>query len=253
DFDILVPNNKAVEAVNLLRNLGWTSEYKIPKNIIPIMHSCGYTNSNGLHHLDLHWHLLIESCQSDDDDDFWVGALQTKINNIPVYVLNPADFFLHICIHGMKWSIIPPFRWVADAMFVLNLTKHEFDWNRLITQARKRHLTFPLLNGLEYLINNFNAPVPAEILTRIREIPISKTEKTEYKYKIENQKKMLLGNVPVLWFDSLRLSGSNNLIYKLLGFAKYAQLFWNLKHLWQLPFYTLFLSVRKIKRIIYQK
>jgi hypothetical protein len=218
--------------------------------IMPIMHSSGFTNSNGLHHLDLHWHLLIESCQPNDDDDFWDGAFQTKIKNIPVYVLNPADFFLHICIHGMKWSIIPPFRWVADAMFVLNLTKHEIDWNRLITQARKRRLTFPLLNGLEYLINNFNAPVPAEILTSIREIPISKSEQIEYKYKIENQKKKLLGNVRVFWFDSLRLSGSNNLIYKLSGFIKYAQLFWNLKHLWQLPFYSLFLSFRKMQRII---
>jgi hypothetical protein len=246
DFDILVPTNQAVEAVNFIRKLGWTSEYKFPEKIIPIMHSCGYTNSYGLHHLDLHWHLLIESCQPDDDDDFWDGAFQTKIKNISVYVLNPADFFLHICIHGMKWSIIPPFRWVADAMFVLNLTKHEFDWNRLITQAKKRRLLFPLLNGLEYLVNNFNAPVPTEILTRIREIPISKTEQIEYKYKIENQKMKLLGNVPVLWFDSLRLFEHRSLSFKLFGFFKYLKNFWDIDKMWQLPFYTLSLGIRKI-------
>lgn len=246
DFDILIPTERATEVINLLRNLGWKSEYRLPEKIIPIIHSCDLADSTGLHHMDLHWHLFIECCQPNADDDFWDGALQTTINNIPTHVLNPTDQLLHTIIHGMKWSFIPPFRWVVDAIMILNSSQFEIDWNRLITQAKKRRLILPLRLGLEYLLNSFNAYVPPEILQSIQNVPTSKNEHIEYKYKVENSKKKLLGNIPVLWFDSLRLSGNSSLGHKLFGFVKYMQHFWDLEHLWQLPLYALSLSMRKI-------
>lgn len=246
DFDILVPTEQATEVIKLLRKLGWTSGYRSPETIIPFIHSCDFTDVTALHHLDLHWHLFIECCQPNDDDDFWNGAVETTIKDIPTCMLNPADQLLHTCVHGMKWSIIPPFRWVADAIMILNSTLTEIDWDRLIMQAQKRHLILPLRQGMEYLKNNFRGNIPTEILQRIQNLPVSKIEYIEHKYKIENQKKKLLGNIPTLWFDSLRLSGYSSLVHKLFGFLKYVQHFWDLKYLWQLPLYSLFLSARKI-------
>jgi hypothetical protein len=247
DFDILVPTDQAFDAINLLRKAGWTSLYKLPETIIPIIHSCDLTDPEGMHHVDLHWHLFIECCQPNADEDFWNGSLQTIIKDIPTSVLNPADQLLHIFVHGMKWSIIPPFRWIADAIMIIKTSQKELDWNRLITQAEKRRLILPVRLGLEYLKDEFNIDIPQDVLFSFQKVPISRIEQLEYKYKIEDQKRKLLGNIPVLWFDSLRLLENRSLKHKIWSFIKYVKNFWNLEHLWQLPFYTLSLTVPKIR------
>jgi Uncharacterised nucleotidyltransferase len=250
DLDIFVPTKHAAETIVLLKKLGWETEYKSPEKIIDFFHSCDLTDTTGLHHLDLHWHLFIECCGPNADDDFWDGAQPTMIKNISTNVLNPADQLLHTCVHGMKWSKIPPFRWVADALMILNSSQTEIDWNRLINQAQKCSLTVPLKYSLEYLVKSFNVFISPENLEKIREIPATKVEQIEYKYKIENQKKKLLGNIPVLWFDSLRLSGNKSLLQKLRVFIKYLKHFWKIENSWQLSTYVLSMSVNKIKHLI---
>ena len=250
DLDIFVPTNRAAEAIVLLRKSGWKAEYKSPEKIINFFHSCDLTDTTGLHHLDLHWHLYIECCRPNADDDFWNGAQQTMIKNISTNVLNPTDQLLHTFVHGMKWSKIPPFRWVADAMMILNSSQKEIDWNRLLIQAQKCRLTVPVLYSLEYLSKNFEVYIPPEVLEKIRKIPTSKIEHIEYKYKIENQKKKLLGNIPVLWFDSLRLFRNKSSWQKLRGFIIYLKHFWKIENFWQLSSYVLSLSINKMKHLI---
>lgn len=247
DIDILVPTQQAAESVKIMTKSGWEPAYRSPENIIPIIHSCDFKNPDDSQHLDLHWHLFIECCQPEADNDFWDAAQEIKIRNISTQVLNPADQLLHTIIHGMKWSIIPPFRWVADAYTIINSSENEIDWNRIILQAEKRRLVLPLRYGLEYLVNTFKASVPESILQRIKEAVVTKAEYAEYRCKIEDQKKKLLGNIPVLWFDSLRLSESTSVRVKLLGFIKYLKHFWNLESSWHLPLYALSLTMNKIK------
>ena len=250
DLDIFVPTNRAAEAIVLLRKSGWKAEYKSPEKIINLFHSCDLTDNTGLHHLDLHWHLYIECCGPNADDDFWNGARETMIKNMSTNVLNPTDQLLHTCVHGMKWSKIPPFRWVADAMMILNSSQKEIDWNRLLIQAQKCRLTVPVLYSLEYLSKNFKVYIPPEVLKKIRKIPTLKIEHIEYRYKIENQKKKLLGNIPVLWFDSLRLFRNRSFWQKLRGFIKYSKYFWKIENFWQLSSYVLSLSINKMKHLI---
>ncbi|RPI71217.1 MAG: hypothetical protein EHM47_10720 [Ignavibacteriales bacterium] len=247
DIDILIPTEKAADAFIILKKLGWSaSEYKSPEKIMSIIHSCDLTDSTGTHHVDLHWHLFIECCQQNADDDFWEGGIKKKIKDVPTHVLNQADQLLHTCVHGMKWSIIPPFRWVADAMIIINSSQNRIDWNRLISQAKKRRLSVPLRYALEYLHKTFNADIPTEVLKNIRKVPTTKIERIEFKYKLGNQKKNFFGNIPVLLFDSLRLSENKSLKQKLNGFIKYMLFFWDLDYPWQLPTYVLSLSFRKI-------
>ena len=249
DFDILIPTKKAPEAIRLLRKSGWKPGYKSPEHIISFIHSCDMCDISGLYHLDLHWHLLIECCQANADDDFWEGALQVNIKDNYTYVLNPADQLLHTCIHGMKWSIIPPFRWVADAMMILNSSQTEIDWNRLISQAKKRRLILPLQKAIDYLFNNLNAGIPENIFETIQKITVTTQEYLEFKFKISNQKRKLLGNIPVLWFDSLRLSENMPPIHKLTGFVNYLKHFWDLESIWELILYVKQLSIKKVRSI----
>jgi hypothetical protein len=52
--------------------------------------------------------------------------------------------------------------------------------------------------SLGYLAENFEVYIPPEVLEKIQKVPTSKIEHIEYKFKIDNQKKKLLGNIPVL-------------------------------------------------------
>ena len=123
------------------------------------------------------------------------------------------------------------------------------DWDRLITQARKRRLMLPLKGTLDYLHSRLAAPVPPEILQSLHNIPASRTELAEYKYKIENYEPKPLGFLPLLWFRYLRLEGGDSPHYKLIGFVKYLQRFWGADHIWQLPSYAVFMAMRRIRLI----
>jgi hypothetical protein len=250
DIDVLVPTEKAIHAIGLLRKMGWIPSYKSPEAIIPIIHGCDFVDSLDQYHIDLHWHLFIECCQPDSDDDFWDGALPITVKGVSTYVLNPADELLHTCVHGVKWSPIPPFRWVADAMMIMRSSKAEIDWNRLIRLAEKHRLILPLRHALRYLLNRFGAPVPTWVLDSLEKMPTSRIEHMEYRYKTENHENKLLGNIPVLWFDFLRLRrGRASPQKRLIGFLGYVQRFWDLEHMWQIPLYALSLGLRKIRTV----
>jgi len=247
DIDVLVPTKEAHRAIDLLRESGWTSSYRFPERIVPVIHGADFVDATGKHHLDLHWHLLIECCQPDADDDFWDGAIPISIEKVKTYALNPADQLLHTLVHGVKWSPVPPFRWIADAIMIMNASSAGVDWDRLVDQAERRRLILPVRHGLRYLHDRFEAPVPAAVLLRLEEIPVSRAERVEFRYKTENHKRKPLGNIPILWFDSSRLSGEKNLFRKLARFFGYVKHFWDVEHVWQLPLQALSLGVSKVR------
>jgi hypothetical protein len=192
----------------------------------------------------------MESCKPDADIDFWESAVPVTIKNIPAHILNPADQLLHTLVHGMKWNIIPPFRWAADAIFILENSNAEIDWNRLLSLAEKHRLVLQVRYGLEYLKNELNAGIPNEILQRISNTSVTKTEYREFRYKIQNQKKKLLGDIPSFWYYSLRLSGNRSLLYNISMFINYLKHFWNLETMGQLPVHVLTLGINKIKMLL---
>jgi hypothetical protein len=97
---------------------------------------------------------------------------------------------------GARWNVTPPFRWVADAMTILNNERAAIDWNRMIRQAEERRLVLPLSDILSYLKEVFDAPIAPEGLRRLRRIHIPKIERIEYKIAV---------NLPTQWTAVLDL------------------------------------------------
>ncbi len=137
DFDVLVHTDKVLQSIDLLEKSGWIpKDFKPSEKYISQRYSHGFIDDEGKE-FDLHWHVLSECCSPDSDDDFWEGAISTEINGVSAYALNPTDQLLHVCVHGMKWDVVPTIRWISDAMIILNNTQIDIDWDRLIAQARK--------------------------------------------------------------------------------------------------------------------
>jgi len=250
DIDILVHTEQAREAIDLLIRSGWIADSESsPESLIPVSHGVAFKNPATDQAIDLHWHLLHECRLSRDDDKFWEGAVSLKIRDLTTCALNPCDQLVHTFAHGIKWNPVPPFRWVADAMTVLRSSQSGIEWNRLITLAKEYRLVLPVRDGLNYLRDKLDAPIPETILQTILNMPTSKLERIEYSYKTENYEQKPLGYIPIIWFDYLRLSGDKTLLVKLIGFVKYLQSFWGAKSLWDLPLYSISMIMRKIRTI----
>jgi hypothetical protein len=233
DFDVLVPNQRAFEAIGLVRQMGWKPQLKSPNRSL-----AAYLSVNHALHclnpaqfdLDLHWHVLDECLGSDADLDFWEGADPGELNGVQTLCLNSADHLFHTCIHGARWNQMPPIRWVADAMTILKYPV-EIDWKRMIGQAEKSHLSLSLRTTLKYLIDRYNAPVPSDFMKNLTSLPVTEWEFKEYQTWIRQP----YANVPVLWAYYPRIAKDTGRHSGLLGFIKYLQDYWELEHIWQVP------------------
>jgi len=236
DFDVLVRMKEALPAIELLQRLRWAPiDFTPTENYISVSYSHGFRNSAG-QEFDLHWHVLSQSRGVDADDDFWDGAIPATIHDDMTLVLNPADQLLHVCIHGARWNYTPPFRWVADAMAILNVSQSHIDWNRLIAQSLKRRLILPLRESLRYLRDTVSAPIPSEIWERIRDLPIPNIERIEYKINMSPPTRWTA--MLDLWCQHSRFMGNAPWLYKLIEFPQFLKRIWG-RSLWRLPFYAL--------------
>lgn len=240
DFDVLVCPDQALPAVNLLQGLGWIPIDFIPTaEYISVSYSHGFKDKNG-QEFDLHWHLLSQCRERDSDNDFWEEAAETRFHDVPTRVLNATDQLLHTCIHGARWNYTPPFRWVADAVTILNTAQPQIDWNRLIAQARKRRLVLPLRETLDYLRTVVNAPIPSEIWESIRDLPVPKIEQLEYMVNISPPTRW--NAMLDLWCQHSRLAGDSMLLHRVVGFPSFLKHIWGMS-LWKIPLYGLFKMV----------
>ena len=236
DFDVLIRAEKALAAIKLLETGGWTPMDFVPtEEYISVSYSHGFRNAAG-QEFDLHWHLLSESRGKNADDDFWNGGVAADINGVATRVLNPTDQLLHVCIHGARWNLTPPFRWVADAMTILNNARTTIDWNGIIQKAERRRLVLPLFDVLSYLKEMFDAPIEPECIRSLRKIHIPRIERIEYRIAVNPPTKWTA--VLDLWCQHQRLAGNAGLAHKIATFPKFLENIWGIPP-WKLPVHGL--------------
>jgi len=254
DFDVLIHEKDVAKAIDILRGLGWKPWQRLPKvltvDYVSSVKSCRFNNTRG-EGLDLHWHVLLESCYKNADKDFWDGAVQTSVHDYTVHALNPADQLLHVCVHGAVRSSIPTIRWVADAALIMRTSQAEIDWDRLMAQAGKRRLLLPLANTMRYLQEFLSLSIPLEVLKQLRASPVSKTERMEN--AIRSRYPVFIVLVMKEWFCFLRnaqLVRGAKLHPQVIGFPKYLQHSLSLDHLWQVPLHGTFRFIRLFLRMV---
>lgn len=249
DYDLVVKANQVKEAIEVLAKMGWDGEDEDPLQKMKVVHASAFRNAKG-QHLDLHWHIMHECCTTAADNAFWSDAVIKDVRELPVRILSPAHQLIHVCVHGAKWDAIPPIRWVADAMAVLALAGDKLNWEDLMSFALEYRLTYPLKETLQYLSETFNAPIPADIISRLGGIPISSVEKYEFHYRNENYHHKPFGYLPVMWFDHVRRSAGENKAVKVLGFLKYLKEYWGLNSIWQMPLKGIEMSRRRFRKLL---
>ena len=172
DFDILVPRERALDAMEALSSLQHQPPSTPPQEWIPVRHSMAYHDASG-REIDLHWYSLWHSAP---DHDFWEAAVPAEIGGARTRVLCPADQLLHVCSHGAWWTPTGQLRWIPDAVTVIRGS--EVDWERVCDQARSRRVANMLIAPLDYVRERFGAPVPEWVRTELTRAPASLLERS---------------------------------------------------------------------------
>jgi hypothetical protein len=174
DVDILVPTDRALAAIRLLRERGWDPvDDRDPERWIELQHSEGFRRRSDGAMIDLHWNALIQPFR---DDDLWSAAIDIEIGGVPTRAPCATDQLLLAIVHGFHHDEFPStLLWIADSAVLLGSAGENIAWDRLVDAARRRELTIPLAAGLEYL-RGLLGIVPEAVIS---ELACSRTRRLE--------------------------------------------------------------------------
>jgi putative nucleotidyltransferase-like protein len=232
DVDVLVPLDRAIEAIEVLSAAGWVADRDDPLAWTQVHHSLGFAGPDG-GHVDLHWFALWQPAR---DEELWQGSVPMELAGTATRAPCAADQLLLACVHGTPWSPLPPFRWIADAVTVIRCAGDGLDWDRLVGEADRRRLTVACLAALDYLRTEFGAPVPAAAIERLREAPASRHERAAFRAACRPDSP--LRTLRMAWDRYRRLRDLDTGAPKPTGFVPFARRFWGLDSVWQLPLHA---------------
>jgi hypothetical protein len=258
DVDILVPTDKAADAIRVLMSMSCTPrgerrasvERLVQSEVFKeFVHSEHFSDAGG-REFDLHWHVLTECLEPDADDDFWNASVPVFLSRASTRVLCPADQLLHLCFHGAEWNEVPPVRWIADAMIVMRASP-DLDWERVVHQAQKRGLVLEMKNAFAYLRRALNAQIPQMVFHALENSSVSRSERA--RYRARTRPPHFATDSLVVGRRYLRSVTKRELGHPLIGFPKFLQQVWGLDHTRQVPAHiaseTLFRLRRKLRSL----
>jgi putative nucleotidyltransferase-like protein len=235
DFDVLVPVEQARAAMDVLARSGWTPAHRHPELRIPIVHSTSFADAV-YRQLDLHWHVIGEGWHASLDERFWKASVPVDIEGVATRALSPAHQLLHLIAHGIRWDDPSPIRWIADAMAVIRSDGDSIDWQALADEAVVRHLTLPVGDGLAYLAEHLDAPIPAATLGALRSVPVPRLERFNYEFQTrEYWAPSAVEILKTLRYDYQRLATSVPFRERPVVFVRRVQDRFQLKSAWHVP------------------
>jgi len=118
DLDVLVPEERAAEALQLMQDDGWrvltawpgelTESFRRFRHAVAMQHESG-------RQLDLHWHVLYGCCRQGADDDFWAASVPLELHGVTVRALGASapmsgapSTSIETSGTGIGWSALAP-------------------------------------------------------------------------------------------------------------------------------------------------
>ena len=258
DIDVMVPIDKIPEALLLLEEEGWVSNYrllieqkgyikftkkKIDEQFFTVRASCGFENSLK-REIDLHGHVLNQCFNDRVDDKFWEAAQSFKISDeLDTHLLSPTDTLFQVIMHGLKKENIINIRWIADSYTIIS--KSKIDWERLSATAEQHGLIIYLVYGISYLKELLNVSIPEYWFIELQNFNLSPKD---YRF-LRNENKL---NYMSYWTKHSRFHINTNFFQRVILFPKYIKRIFLLNNYMQIPFYIIYrIFNRKIDKIFH--
>jgi len=251
DVDVLVPVTQAAAAIDRLRGMGWRTNQFVAEDF-RYRHAAQLRNEDG-REFDLHWHAFYECLQEDADDGLWRRAVPVSLLHVHTLGLDPSDALLHTIVHGMRWDDVPTIRWIPDAMTILRHAGPQIDWDRVLSEAARRRLVLRFGQGLRYLRERFDAPIPDDVMARSRAPRPSYVERMEYRYLglgLKEQGQVALGQYPFFFADYLRFAAGRSPWRQVMELPEYMRYRFGLAGRSRLLWLVLRHAARKTRKIV---
>ena len=142
-------------------------------------HARGYRRGGSLDNVDIHWALLPDFIVSDpgvgDTVELWDHPRPLRLGEVDAATLSPTHHLLHAVVHGVRGGAM--LRWIPDALVILQRAGGDIDWDRLVESAGRQRCTLMLREGLDYVVDEFDAPVPPAARRRLARAPVDRRQR----------------------------------------------------------------------------
>jgi hypothetical protein len=176
DVDILVRQQDALRARDILVSQGYESSYNFTRKQEVRRLKSPYCKDNNYHHrdtgvnIDFHWQLLQRYLSFPlEHEGLWKRQKSISLAGKKTLNLSPEDNLLFLCIHGSRdrWNRL---QLIVDIATLIRVSK-DIDWGLVIEQARILGCMRRLLLGTFLANNLLETELPEEILQRIQVEP----------------------------------------------------------------------------------
>lgn len=120
--------------------------------------------------IDLHMDLMVRERHRRalrlDVREFWERAQPAHLLGEPVYVLDPADTLLHLCLHWSFGHQFAKLQVAVDLALLLHQRSSALDWETLARRAEGCRVGKAVAQSLRLLRTLWAVPVPHSILHR---------------------------------------------------------------------------------------
>jgi hypothetical protein len=168
DLDILVPEDRALEAWRVFENGGWNhatpEQAATPAKTIQYFPNIQFNVPGGTN-VDLHWGALWQRRHDNQETAFWRDSTEIDCNGVRVRVLAPGHQLLQILAHAVLNLASPghSFDWVADAHAILASQGDRIEWGEFVRFARERGLARSISTQLAWLRDELGADIPERV------------------------------------------------------------------------------------------
>jgi len=173
DFDVMVPVDRAVAAMEFLESGRWRVRgYRpsaAPEDLVAYLHALCFENPRFGGLVDLHWHLTSFHLSNRNDAWVWQNVVPVRLGREETLSLRPEALAVHLCAHSAQASVRRDFSWLVDLGMTLQKFEESFDWPLLESIACSAQMTLAVRRGLELLQGNVGYPITAEHLRLFRE------------------------------------------------------------------------------------
>jgi len=173
DLDLAVPARDRKRAWQVLEGQGFRpfegAESDSPR--FADRGSWNFVDARGVD-LDLHWWALPDLSHPAAEELVWRFSRPSAIAGVACRLPAPRHVLFQVVLHAADWEPSPSLHWAAD---VVHLLRHQqasaIDWPALIREARELRIAAPVHAALDWLAEEFAAPVPAEVRAALARAP----------------------------------------------------------------------------------
>lgn len=199
-IDVLVRPCAAGQAYATLVSAGFLARHRFDPAGLQLRNAVDFAreseSAEGPARVRLHRALLpdIRDHEFDQKLRTRLGSVSSRDENFRA--LDPTDELLLALGYGATWRSVCPLLWVADAYRLIQSSRCQISWTRLIENAHRFQLLSPLQAAVVLLTQSLRAEIPAPVCQEFARLRPGSLDRLNYAARCSKLTSQSMGNIP---------------------------------------------------------